>query len=131
MTEPTWKIYYKELDEDGKVVGQGVHPTEYFTLGWANTVARKKYGNSKKFRYIVSQIYPWGEHVGSEECCICGKEFEFPESYTGIPLVGHRVSLTVWDNTEPGHESRTRIRLICPTCGEQLKKCMEENLNDL
>ena len=119
--QQTWKIYYDQLDSDGNVIGHGLHPTEFVTRLWAANIAHKTYGNRKKYRYKVDQRDPHAEYLGGETCPICGGEFIFQEDSVGRAVDGHYVMLSIMKDGE-----RTSFtRLICPTCGEQLRICMD------
>lgn len=56
---PTWKIWYELLDCNGRVYGAGIYYKEYIRKGFAERIAKRLYGDSRKFRYVVSQTNPW------------------------------------------------------------------------
>lgn len=57
-----WRIWYEILDSDGTVIGAGVYYKSYKRRGMAETIAKKQFGNSKRFRYIISQLNPWANN---------------------------------------------------------------------
>lgn len=117
----TWKIYYEKLDENGRVVSVGKHPTEYETDGKARLMAHKKYGDIFKFRYVV------GKYIEEDTCPICREKYLVPRDGFGTRRTGHQIELIIWRGDGDARECHHRSRCVCPTCGEQLKKCMEEN----
>lgn len=55
-----WKIWYRYY-EDGKLVDAGEYIKCYQRKNDATRVARKVYGDSEKYEFIVSMAYPWKE----------------------------------------------------------------------
>ena len=126
-TDTTYKIYYEQLDENGEVVMRRVHGTEYFTYGQAERMAEQIYGDPKKFRYEIARYDLENKYVCTDTCIICGEEYTASEDHLGARREGYSVTLTIWDNTENKKDRWVHTKYICPTCGEQLKKCIEEN----
>lgn len=75
-------------------------------------------------------ICPYAEYSREETCPVCGERYTFIEDNNGNRLseYNYSVKLTILNNPKNGNIPRLRVcdRYICPTCGEQLKKCMEE-----
>lgn len=61
--EKRWKIWWKKYDAYGKVVGSGVHHTDYDDKTSALIAANNLFANTLKFEYswVVSQDNPWEE----------------------------------------------------------------------
>lgn len=58
-----WRIWYRQYNEDGKVIGSGVYIKSYQRKNDATRVARKVYGDEKKYFFIVSMANPFSEVV--------------------------------------------------------------------
>jgi hypothetical protein len=54
-----WRIWYHVLENDGTVIGAGVYYKSYKRRGMAEAVAKKHFGNPKRFSYVISQLNPW------------------------------------------------------------------------
>lgn len=54
-----WRIWVKRFDEEGKLIGYGVHWKFYKHKGNAERAAKKQWGDSKIFQYTVAQACPW------------------------------------------------------------------------
>lgn len=114
-----WKIYYEQLDENGQVIGRGVYCKDYVNYGNAINVARKRYGDRTKFRYIVARRNPWKEYHATLRCRICKKDYDCAEDCNGSLLKNQRVSITSWDTTvTPPKRTRDNIIFgdVCPEC---------------
>jgi hypothetical protein len=55
MPEMTWKIHFYQLDEKGKIIGEGVYYKEYKRKGNAVRVAKKVYGDPKCFKWWLTK----------------------------------------------------------------------------
>ena len=55
-----WKIWYRHY-ENGKLIGSGVYIKCYQLKNDATRVARKVYGDTEKYTFIVSMANPWKE----------------------------------------------------------------------
>lgn len=58
-----WRIWYRQYNDDGKVIGSGVYIKSYQRKNDATRVARKVYGDEKKYFFVVSMANPFGEVV--------------------------------------------------------------------
>ena len=76
-------------------------------------------------------ICPHARYDKEDTCVICGEKYSFAETISGIKLGSYRIALFASDDTALEEGRLFKTAPVCPTCGEQLKKCMEENLNDL
>ena len=56
-----WKIWMKYYNQDGKVIGYGVHPQEYTRKSSAVRRAKQLWGANPACKWIVSQTNPWVE----------------------------------------------------------------------
>ena len=59
--EKRWKIWWKRLDKDGKVVGSGVHHTDYKCKSSARRTAHQLFDDHADIEWTVSQDNPWEE----------------------------------------------------------------------
>lgn len=57
--EKRWKIWWKRYNEDGKVIGSGVHHTDYEDESSACRDASKFFEHNAGYEFVVSQDNPW------------------------------------------------------------------------
>ena len=54
-----WKIWITYYDDDGHVVGYGVHPKDYLHKSSATHKAKQLFEGSKFATWVVSKTRPW------------------------------------------------------------------------
>jgi DNA-directed RNA polymerase subunit RPC12/RpoP len=117
-----YKIWFRTLDENGEVIGEGVYHKSYVHYGNAYNVATKLYGDKTKFRFYICHRNPWLEYEEPYQCMVCGSKFVAPVTADGDPLVASiYTSERMWvDNPPPvGNTFRSRgrnFRHVCPDC---------------
>lgn len=61
MNEMKWKIWYETFNNAGEKSGAGVCLNSYTRKGDAVRVAKKRFNDSKRFKWVVSQTNPFEE----------------------------------------------------------------------
>lgn len=57
-----WRIWMTYYDQDGNVVGRGVHPTCYASKSTAVRRAHQLWGANPACKWVVSKTNPWEEN---------------------------------------------------------------------
>ena len=55
-----WRIWFRKY-ENGKLIGSGTWLTDYKRKNDATRVAKKRFGDSEKYEFIVSKTNPWSK----------------------------------------------------------------------
>ena len=112
-----YKVWYKEYDENGNEIGEGVSTKEYKTFGHAYNYGYKHYGDRKRFKYEVAFRNPFKEYTATEPCGICGRDVVMKETHFGA---------RIHDNYVHIHKRKDRTKSIHFTCCEDcFNKLME------
>lgn len=113
--EGPYKVWYKEYDENGNEIGEGVSVKEYETFGHADNFGRKHFGDSKKFKYEVAYRNPFKEYTAIEPCGICGRDIVMKEHHFGTRVRDNHVLITK-------RKDRTKSRefTCCEDCFNKL-----------
>ena len=123
MTDPKFKVYYKEFDSEGNEISSGIDSREYVNYGSAINRARNLYGDRSRFKYEVAWRDPWVEYTVPCICKCCGKTYERPVTHMDIDRSNY-VSLI--DRNKPGKYFHG---YICPDCYEKIK-CFINSLKE-
>lgn len=54
-----WRIWVKYFDEEGNLTGYGYFCRFYKRKANAERAAKRQYGDSSMFQYVVAQTCPW------------------------------------------------------------------------
>ena len=122
------KIWYQELDDEGKVVGAGVYPKEYCYWGTAMNVARKLYGDKENIRYEISVLNPFEEHFADVVCEICGKTYATHVTNGGYVRFDNGVHMHSRDAIPPRENRHRRYSQgysTCPDCIVKIKNFVD------
>ena len=122
MLNEKFKIWYIMYDDDGNEVSRGRYVNEYVYMSRAYTIARKQFGDHKKFRYIVSRRDPWAKYKAELECKVCGKMHLVEESPDGFAKGPH---ILLYNNAPGTSSGEVAYGHICPECYEQYVKLTE------
>lgn len=90
-----FKIWYKEYDENGNEIGEGVSVKEYKTFGHAANFGAKHFGDRKRFKYKVAFRNPFKKYTAIEPCGICGCDVEIEEHHFGQKIRDNTVIISV------------------------------------
>lgn len=118
MFKPKFRIYYKELDDNGNEIRRGIDDKEYVNYGSAINRGRKLYGDRTRFIYDVAWRDPWIEYTEPTTCKCCGKSYERPVTHD-MCNKGHHIYLTNI-STVPLSPARHFRGYICSDCYEKI-----------
>lgn len=90
MMNTEFRIWFIEYDDDGNEIGRGVYHKSYKYHGTAINVAKKYYGDNKRFKWDVAPSDPFVAHFKESICDICGRTYQEPvSSFNGRGTGGH------------------------------------------
>lgn len=116
--QETYKIYYRQYDEDGNEIGRGAHTKEYKTYGWAAREARLRFGDKGPyFKYRIGVRDPLERYSSTVTCNICGSQYSIEETYSGVALNSY---IFIRDRGLKGPEGRN-MYYPCPECIEKVR----------
>lgn len=114
-----YKIFYRQLDEKGNIIGEGVYHKEYKYWGAAFNVAKKRYGDSSKFDYEIATRYPWMDYSMEVYCGVCGRKHTVIQATAGW---NYTARISISDHNTPGARTYDSWENVCPDC---LKKVVD------
>jgi hypothetical protein len=126
-----YKVWYKEYDENGNEIGEGVSTKEYKTYGHANNYAYKHYGDHKRFKYVVAFRNPFKEYTTTEPCGICGCDVVMKEHHYGQKFRNNHITIskiaTSAKKVEGGNRRVYRSFTCCDDCFNKLMEFIGED----
>lgn len=122
---PLYRVWYKEYDENGNEIGEGVSPKEYKTYGHANNYGYKHFGDRKRFKFVVAYRNPFVKYTHTEPCGICGRDVEMEETHMGYVLRDNQIIIS-----KRKDYAKYRHFTCCEDCFNKLMEFVDENKED-
>lgn len=138
MENQKYRVYYIEYDENENEINRGVDPKEYKHIGWAYTLASKKYptflydedgriaknANGKairKHKTIIAWRDPWAEYYRDMTCDICGSGYSAIETHYGSER-SDRIRLDIGYKDGRRDIEKSFGGCMCPGCSVKISE---------
>lgn len=113
VKEMPYRIWFRQFNDDGEIIGEGVYNKSYKQYGTAKNVAKKQYRDMRNVTYIVAKRNPWITYHERIQCKICSKTFEVHVTCEGYGHTAH-VHLQSYKREHPITDN------ICPDCHDSI-----------
>lgn len=108
-----YRIWFRQFDDNGEMIGEGVYNKSYKCYGHAWNAAKKQYGDMDNISYRIGKQNPWVEHCEKVPCGLCGETFDVLVTSEGYGHTAH-VSLGSYKQDRPIGAD------ICPDCHDSI-----------
>ena len=113
-----YRIWYRQYDANGNIIGEGCYHKEYVTYGHAYNRARTLYGDKEGVIFEVAKRNPWADYTCMHVCDLCGYRFNVKENCDGYSFAGSISIGSIYGKNK--EYPYIGIRSICLECRDKV-----------